>query len=406
MRPMLQVGLASRRLVRPLLQVGLASRRLVAAHVTSQTSIQETGAAHVTSQTSIRETGAAHVTSRTGIPWTGADTLSVFSQPSVLVHTKNHSYDRKEWKVIPANSSDGGALPTAVSKMVTRMVRHYDQDERQSDAALHWDTIRPLLLKAFAKHGARDFSEKNIGFDLFVKEAARRGSSTVRIPKIPWLTYEQLIQGHSRGLTIDPELMEHIPIPYNWKEFIFHWGCSFSIQSVLENGLIPGGKGKQGRTTDHLLPHHSIRSRKIPAQKNPRNDNTIPQKVHYHSYWKRDQDAVHWIKLSRAQDQGLRFWQTKSHAIIVHNPVPADCIYKVISQKGFERLSTPRPAPKLTLKSNSHSQQQQQQQSFSDDVYWCKESCTGQIGERDVRGNTTDDQTSTRKPCVGFWVSC
>ena len=35
-----------------------------------------------------------------------------------------------------------------VSKMVTRMVRHYDEDERQSDASMHWDTIRPVLLKA------------------------------------------------------------------------------------------------------------------------------------------------------------------------------------------------------------------------------------------------------------------
>ena len=47
------------------------------------------------------------------------------------------------------------------SKMVTRMVCHHDQDERQSDAALHWDTMRPVLLKAFAKHGARDFPEKH-----------------------------------------------------------------------------------------------------------------------------------------------------------------------------------------------------------------------------------------------------
>ena len=42
-----------------------------------------------------------------------------------------------------------------VSKMVTRMVRHYDQDERQLDAALPGDTIRRVLLKAFAKHGAK-----------------------------------------------------------------------------------------------------------------------------------------------------------------------------------------------------------------------------------------------------------
>ena len=59
-------------------------------------------------------------------------------------------------------------------------------------------------------------------------------------------------------------------------------------------------------------------------------------------------------------------WQTRSHARIVYSSVPADCIYKVISQKGegtlFERLSTPRPAPKIVLKSAWQSQQQQQQQ--------------------------------------------
>ena len=68
--------------------------------------------------------------------------------------------------------------------------------------------------------------------------------------------------------------------------------------------------------------------------------------MHYHSNWKRKQDAVYWVKLSRAQDRGLRFGQTKSHAIIVHSLVPADCIYREISQNGdpilFERLSTPR----------------------------------------------------------------
>ena len=57
-----------------------------------------------------------------------------------------------------------------------------------------------------------------------------------------------------------------------------------------------------------------------------------------------------------AQDQGLPFKQTKSSAKIVRNLVPADCIYRVISQKGdrtlFEGLSTPRLALKVTHKSN------------------------------------------------------
>ena len=44
--------------------------------------------------------------------------------------------------------------------MVTRMVRHYDQEERESDAAVHWDTIGPKLIKVFGKHGAQNFSER------------------------------------------------------------------------------------------------------------------------------------------------------------------------------------------------------------------------------------------------------
>ena len=61
---------------------------------------------------------------------------------------------------------------------------------------------------------------------------------------------------------------------------------------------------------------------------------TVPQKVHNTTHWKHNQDAVHWIKLSRAQDQGVQFWQTKSFAIITHDIVPGDCIYEVISQNG------------------------------------------------------------------------
>ena len=50
-------------------------------------------------------------------------------------------------------------MAVAVSKMVTRMLRHYDQDERQPDGSRHWDTIGPVLLRAFAQEGARDFDE-------------------------------------------------------------------------------------------------------------------------------------------------------------------------------------------------------------------------------------------------------
>ena len=67
---------------------------------------------------------------------------------------------------------------------------------------------------------------------------------------------------------------------------------------------------------------------------------------------------------SELNDQGLQFWQTKSFSIITNDIAPGDCSHRVISQNGdrelFERLATPRPAPKVTLRSNWFVQQQQQ----------------------------------------------
>ena len=69
------------------------------------------------------------------------------------IRLKEHPYtqratpaNERKWKVIHAHSPDGGYLAVAVSKMVTKMPRHYDQDERQPGGSRHWDRIRPVLL--------------------------------------------------------------------------------------------------------------------------------------------------------------------------------------------------------------------------------------------------------------------
>ena len=56
------------------------------------------------------------------------------------------------------------------------------------------------------------------------------------------LCYFRAIQGHSGGFPIVPELMGYTSIPCDWKEYIFHRGCSWGMQSILVNGLIRGGK--------------------------------------------------------------------------------------------------------------------------------------------------------------------
>ena len=84
-------------------------------------------------------------------------------------------------------------------------------------------------------------------------------------------------------------------------------------------------------------------------------DHTVPQKVHYQTCWKRNQDAVYWIHFIQS-----------AGSIITNATVPRDCTDRVISQNWdrviFERVATPRPAPKVTLKSNWLTKQKQQQQ--------------------------------------------
>ena len=180
-------------------------------------------------------------------------TPSALLQPSVFVHTKNHSYDQEELESYACQIFVWRSSVNSGFEMVTRMVRHYDQDERQSDAALHWDAIRPVLLKAFAEHGARDFSDQQW------RRLIHEGSSKTRFEFCEdsqhSLDFFRALQGHSGGIPTDPELMGYVLIPHNWKEYIYHRGCSFSIQSILESGLILGGKeSHKGRQTIFFTP--------------------------------------------------------------------------------------------------------------------------------------------------------
>ena len=102
---------------------------------------------------------------------------------------------------------------------------------------------------------------------------------------------------------------------------MFHTGCFLSIQSVLENGLIPGGhESEKGRQTVFFAPLNPLGG--FSDEEKPRDDYSSSN-VHHHSNWKRNQDAVYWVELSRALGRELQFWKTNSHAITVHSPVPA-----------------------------------------------------------------------------------
>ena len=52
--------------------------------------------------------------------------------------------------------------------------------------------------------------------------------------------------------------------------------------------------------------------------------------------WKKHQNTVYWVDIKLAQKKGLKFYQTRSNAIILYNTLPAYYIPKVVRMETAE----------------------------------------------------------------------
>ena len=92
-----------------------------------------------------------------------------------------------------------------------------------------------------------------------------------------------------------------------------------------------------------------------------------PRIASYKNTWKRFQNKVFWCNMKLAPEEGLQFYQTRSHAVALHNTLFAAWIEKAVCMKTQDELYqkvhlTPR-VPRVVLKSNSqHGQQDRESQ--------------------------------------------
>ena len=142
-------------------------------------------------------------------------------------------------------------------------------------------------------------------------------------------------------------------IQSNFFRHIYHFGCLFNLHAIINSGLIPGGQNSSKRqTVFFLLVDLLDKSHKDPKVI----DLNVPRHAQYlHNAWKRHQDAVYWVDINLAIEKGLKFYQTRSNAIILQETLPAYCIPKVVRMKIGEVLyekvyMSPRPPPKISLK--------------------------------------------------------
>ena len=77
--------------------------------------------------------------------------------------------------------------------------------------------------------------------------------------------------------------------------------------------------------------------------------------LYMHEAWKKHQNTVYWVDIKLAQKKGLKFYQTRSNAIIPYNTLPTYCIPKIIRMETgeiiYEKVNeSPRLSPKISLR--------------------------------------------------------
>ena len=146
-------------------------------------------------------------------------------------------------------------------------------------------------------------------------------------------------------------------IPNNFFEYIYQIGCAVSLYTLHHKFRIVTGRTDfgQGRQTVFFTAVETMDK----EHKDPYTvDSTAPRLVWYkQKTWKRHQDTVYWVDVQLAQRKGLKFYQSRSNAIILHDTLPASCIPKVVRMESEEIMYekvyvSPRPPPKISFKDN------------------------------------------------------
>ena len=164
------------------------------------------------------------------------------------------------------------------------------------------------------------------------------------------ILYLRALQRHSGRNPIDPSLQDNVLIPNNFFEYIYHVGCAVNLHSITNSGLIAGG---QNSSRDRQTVFFTVVN---PMHENHQYlDLTKPRLASYKQKWKVHQDTVYWVYIQLAQRKGLKFYQTRSNAVILYDTLPAYCISKAIVMKSEEITYqkvyvSPRPPPTISYK--------------------------------------------------------
>ena len=137
-------------------------------------------------------------------------------------------------------------------------------------------------------------------------------------------------------------------------------------------------------------------------------DLTKPRIALCKNTWKLLRNTVFWCNLKLAQEKGLQFYQTRSHAVVLYNTLLVACIEKAVCMKTQDELCqkvrlSPR-VPRVVLKSNSQCglqdpQNQDARASWepSSDSKSYGETCNNTVDHRILGVLSADEQQNTTR---------
>ena len=258
----------------------------------------------------------------------------------------------RERKWTDVEPEDCSSIAYPVSKQLSTLLRH-GHLPREEDGAIEFWRLKEYLRNDLVQ--SQHWSDEK-----WKSTMAKGGGNMKRFqyctdPSGQEMFYLRALQGHSRRNLIDPSLQDNVLIPNDFFEYIYHIGCAINLHYITNSGLIAGGQNfsRERQTVFFTAVNPMNKNRKDPQELHL----TKPRLALYKRKWKRQQDTVYRVDKQLAQRKGLKFYQTRSNAIILHDTLPAFCIPKAIMMGSgeiiFEKVyASPRHPPKISFKYN------------------------------------------------------
>ena len=144
----------------------------------------------------------------------------------------------------PGNSS---LSAYEVSKNVIHLLRHSQKVQREDDGAVQFWRIKDHLQSQFPQ--IPYWSDDRWKACLAAGGGAKRRYQYCTDDISGTFVYFRALQGHSGRNLIDPLLQYNVVIQRGFFLHIYHIGCAFSLHSIINHGLIPGGQNSSKRQT-------------------------------------------------------------------------------------------------------------------------------------------------------------